>query len=193
MVQVTCYKKAEGSICQVVPSIPQVFHRIECDSLQELSDARFKYFTEEIYPKFSDDMHKHTLIFIPSYFDYVRVRNYLRHLRVDFGQICEYTKKHNILRSRSAFFHGQRRHLLYTERYHYHHRSRIRSIRHIIFYAPPTYPEFYPEMINVMEADAEITCTVLYTQFDALQLEQVVGSVRARRMLSSNLSTHMFT
>ena len=48
-------------------------------------------------------------------------------------------------------------------------------------------------MINVMEADAEITCTVLYTQFDALQLEQVVGSVRARRMLSSNLSTHMFT
>lgn len=34
----------------------------------------------------------HVLIYIPSYFDYVRLRNYFRREGLNFVQICEYSK-----------------------------------------------------------------------------------------------------
>lgn len=35
---------------------------------------------------------KHTLIFIPSYFDFVRLRNYFKKQEMKFVHICEYTE-----------------------------------------------------------------------------------------------------
>lgn len=34
----------------------------------------------------------HTLIFVSSYFDFVRIRNYFKREEAGFVQICEYTK-----------------------------------------------------------------------------------------------------
>jgi hypothetical protein len=38
----------------------------------------------------------HVLIYIPSYFDYVRLRNYFRREGLNFVQICEYSKVRSI-------------------------------------------------------------------------------------------------
>ena len=43
-------------------------------------------------PEFQKDLMYHTLIFIPSYFDYVRIRNWSASADLDFAEICEYTK-----------------------------------------------------------------------------------------------------
>lgn len=52
------------------------------------------------------------------------------------------------------FFHGDAQFLLYTERYHFFNRIRIKGIRHLIFYQPPNFPHFYYELCNLMQVGA---------------------------------------
>lgn len=70
----------------------QVFHRFEANSPSETIDARFDLFVKEILPQFKETIMNHTMIYIPSYFDFVHIRNYLRQEELSFCQICEYTK-----------------------------------------------------------------------------------------------------
>lgn len=68
-------------------------------------------------------------------------------------------------------------------------RFHLRGVRHVVFYSLPLYPEFYPELVNCLEADGG-GVIVLYSRYDVLQLNRVVGSVRAARMLASEDNTH---
>lgn len=81
-----------GSIKHVAVPIPQMFHRIDVSSIQSSFDQRFEYFINNILPQFKAASKAHCLIFIPSYFDFVRVRNYFKKETINFTQICEYTK-----------------------------------------------------------------------------------------------------
>lgn len=56
-----------------------------------------------------------------------------------------------VARSRARFFRGDRDLLLYTGRAHFFNRYCIRGIHHLIFYSLPEYPQFYPEMVNLLE------------------------------------------
>ena len=47
----------------------------------------------------------HTLIFVPSYFDYVRIRNWCTSSDLDFAEICEYTKVESRASRRSGDYH----------------------------------------------------------------------------------------
>lgn len=59
-----------------------------------------------------------------------------------------------VSRSRSRFFRGDRDLILYTGRAHFFNRFSIRGIHHLIFYSLPLYPQFYPEMVNLLEVRA---------------------------------------
>lgn len=39
-------------------------------------------------------------------------------------------------------------------------RYRIRGIKHLVFYELPVYAQFYPEIVNFMESDPDISVTV---------------------------------
>lgn len=56
-----------------------------------------------------------------------------------------------VARSRARFFRGDRELLLYTGRAHFFNRYCIRGIHHLIFYSLPECPQFYPEMVNLLE------------------------------------------
>lgn len=60
------------------------------------------------------------------------------------------------------FFHGDAEFLLYTERYHFFNRIRIKGIRHLIFYQPPNFPHFYYEMCNLMQVGTKIIPFLFY-------------------------------
>jgi U3 small nucleolar RNA-associated protein 25 len=171
-----------------------VFHNLGSTSIQTDADRRFNYFLEEVLPVISKQRLKHVLVFIPSYFDFVRLRNHLKRRNKKVAQICEYTSQSNVTRAKSYLFHGERAVMLYTERYHFHNRARFRKIEHVVFYQLPTYPQFYSEVLNTIlpQAAADATCTVLYSKFDQLRLQRVVGSDRAARMQASDRPTHMF-
>lgn len=56
-----------------------------------------------------------------------------------------------VARSRARFFRGDRDILLYTGRAHFFNRYCIRGIHHLIFYSLPECPQFYPELVNLLE------------------------------------------
>ena len=143
----------------------------------------------------------HTCIFIPSYFDYVKVRNWFNKSDLDFLEVCEYTKDKKIAKARDLFFHSEVHFLLYTERIHFYRRLLLKGIRHLIFYQLPQYPNFFSEICNFMQianqnrkggSDGNMTCTVLYGKYDALRLSPVVGTDRAKHMMKAEKNVHMF-
>ncbi|XP_077194230.1 U3 small nucleolar RNA-associated protein 25 homolog isoform X2 [Paroedura picta] len=76
-------------------------------------------------------------------------------------------------------------------------RYTVKGIRNLIFYELPTYPHFYSEVCNMMKlADggegATLTCTALYSKYDAQKLTAVVGVERAAQMLQSSKNVHLF-
>ncbi|XP_035791992.1 digestive organ expansion factor homolog [Anopheles albimanus] len=199
----TVNRVAHGSIRHVVVRVPQSFQRIEVSSLEGKSNARFSHFVSVILPQARSLSMARCLIYVPSYFDFVRLRNYFKKEEISFTQICEYTTDAKIARARDMFYHGSRHFLLYSERSHFFRRHRIKGIRHLIMYAPPVYPHFYPEMINLMANEfqnlkdgvdaASMTVTVLFTKYDSLYMSAILGTDRARTILQATKSVHRLT
>jgi len=94
-------------------------------------------------------------------------------------------------------------HLSYR-RYH------IRGAKHIIFYSLPEYAQFYAEYVNMLTESAVPTssgpdasvdedlamegmsCLVLFTAYEKMALERIVGNRRCAHILSSKKTTFMF-
>eukprot|EP00731_Ephydatia_muelleri_P028176 Em0019g1049a len=182
-----------GTICQVVAQLPQVFHRMESQKLLDLPDARFQYFVDKVLPAHTGALMAQTLIYVPSYFDFIRLRNYMKKEEINFTHLNEYSKTSDITRARALFVQGRKHFLLYTERLHFFKRFQVRGIKHIIFYSLPQYAEFYSDFLNFMETvgHGNATCTAIYSRYDALSLSRIVGSERARRMIAAEDSVHM--
>ncbi|XP_008196323.2 U3 small nucleolar RNA-associated protein 25 homolog [Tribolium castaneum] len=189
-----------GSIGQVVVQIPHVFHKFEAPNAQAAIEARFEFFINKLLPLQRDSLMKQTMIYVPSYFDFVRLRNYFKKEELSFGQICEYSKDGKVARARDMFYHGDTHFLLYTERFHFFNRVRVKGIRHLVFYQPPTFPHFYYEMCNLMqEANmnkkigslSNMTVNVIYSKYDVHRLAAIVGTERATKMLQSERNVHM--
>lgn len=173
-----------------------------------------------------------TLIFVPSYFDFVRMKRHLSKnissLGSDFSfaAISEYSDTPDISRARGAFFQGKKKFLLVTERFHFFrrfvhlrlcsrfpsfhpadpvnaHRYRLRGAKTFVFYAPPIHPHYYPEVLSFPyrppssaslpafdpedvdggDVDpSELSAHVLFSRFDLLRLEGIVGEKDARKM-----------
>jgi U3 small nucleolar RNA-associated protein 25 len=199
-----------GVLANVIPQVRQIFQRIEPSSLAEAADVRFKYFIEDVLPTIRAATTSHTLIFIPSYFDFVRVRNYMNTRHLSICMIGDYSKQSEVSRSRSHFFHGRMDFLLLTERSHFFRRLRIRGVHHVVFYGLPENAQFYSEILNFIEpspassassssslasasfSPSNATILALYTKYDSLALERIVGSDRATKLLSSAKLTPMF-
>ncbi|XP_059156337.1 U3 small nucleolar RNA-associated protein 25 homolog isoform X2 [Physella acuta] len=184
-----------GTIRSCVSDTPQIFHRVPCDAPDGLTQrkAKFEYFKKKIVPYHTSAGMKQTLIYC-NYYSFVMLRNYFRETEADFLFINEYdTEKH----MRNARIHFRKRHphfMLYTERLHFHYRFRLRGIHHILWFDLPQYPQFYPELLNLMETDRQsCTTTALFTRYDAQKLVEIIGNKQAAHMLNSEKSVNMIT
>lgn len=177
----------ECTIKNVFCPCSQSFHRFDCSSIESYADERFKFFVETILPTIQSL--KHVLIYVSSYFDFVRLRNYFRKEDVDFIGLCEYTKEGKIAEARAQLFHESRRIMLYTERFHFYRRFQIKGVRHVIFYQLPTIPSFYPQICNLavstlqgrkfQEDDNPFSISSIYCKFDGHRLAGVLGQEKA--------------
>ena len=182
-----------GSITKVALQLRQVFQRIQAQKRVTADDDRFNAFCELVLPQLRTSTDGHVLVFVPSYLDYVRVRNYFTKKRLRFSVANEYSENSEIARSRTDFYHGHTQFLLITERFHYFRRYRLRGVHHVVFYAPPSNAQFYSELLNsVVQRDIN-TCLLLFTKYDRLELERIVGSERAELLLGAVKATHVFT
>lgn len=212
---------ALAAMSSIVPRIYQLFQRIELppSSTASEADVRFAYFEKHILQPLLSSPKKHVLIFIPSYFDFVRLRNFFAETMnqkvIKCAHCCEYTPTKSISRARTSFFHGRVHVLLVTERFHFYHEYVIRGIRQIVWYGIPVIGSFYADFLNAMmessaatataenidqdgehesESDEEIapvqlTSIALYTVLDRYRLQRIVGNARADRMCQTGLAS----
>lgn len=187
-----------GSICQVLVQLPHVFQMFQSDSFMD-QDARFQYFVDKILPQYRDSVMSHTFIYVPSYFDFVRLRNYLKKEDISFASVSEYSQRSEVSRARHFFQKGEKQFMLFSERFHFYKRYTIKGIHNLIFYGLPTYPHFYSEVCNMLQAgvregggSVSFTCTALYSRYDMHRLAAITGADRAAQMLQSKKTVHLF-
>ena len=193
---------AAAASVRVAGGLRQQFERLPDVAVADADDARFKHFARRVLPRLRENPQPGSLVFVPEYFDFVRVRNLLTAEDVSFCVTSEYTPPRDAARARSLFVDGRKRVLLVTERAHFYHRRRIRGVREVHFYGVPECAEYYAEMLGFLGAEeaqgggarvAAPTSTVVFSRLDALRLERVAGSARAKKMLAPNAnSTFVF-
>ncbi|CAE6438756.1 unnamed protein product [Rhizoctonia solani] len=167
--------------------------KLDCDDPTKEPDARFEYFKEKMVPNILSSAKAQTLIFVPSYFDYLRVYNHLvSHASTSVTGISEYSSNQDISRARQAFFAGTRPILVITERFHFFRRYKLRAVKHITFYGPPDHAQFFTEILSFPFLDDETAPTpgdvkvvCLYSKFDYMRLERLEGTKEAAAMCAS--------
>jgi U3 small nucleolar RNA-associated protein 25 len=193
-----------GAMQELGLKIKQTFSRFDASSIVEDPDARFTYFTTAIIPTLTRRVKdtSSTIIFVPSYLDFVRMRNYFKSsTELTFGLISEHESKPDVSRARSHFLNGRFSVVLYTERAHHFYRYKLKGVKKVIMYGLPDNPIFYKEIVggylgrSVQEGKlghGEGTVRVLFSKWDFLKLERVVGSERAGKMIIEKGDTFDF-
>ncbi|EMR10114.1 hypothetical protein PNEG_01393 [Pneumocystis murina B123] len=177
----------KGSIEDVKYKIQQIFLRLHPSDPCADPDIKFLYFKTSILPNIIRSKENGFIIFISSYFDFVRIRNYLSKEETSFTFISEYSSNSDVSKARSYFNTKNKKILLYTERAHYYRRYNIKGANTIIFYSLPENPLFYPELIGfINDTNENGNCNkqskALFSKWDALKLERIVGSKRVSLM-----------
>ncbi|KAK3170927.1 hypothetical protein OEA41_003011 [Lepraria neglecta] len=200
------YSREEGgAMIDLGLSLKQTFSRFDFGTPLNEPDNRFKYFATAVVPSLTKHSksgaasNQGVLIYLPTYADFVRVRNYLASSSetqdISFGSISEYTSARDVARARSHFLSGRHSVLLYTERAHHFRRYRLKGVKRVIMYGLPENPIFYKEVVGeylgASIASAKLdarTASVraMFSRLDILKLERVVGTARYLPMLKEN-------
>lgn len=195
-------KKEDGAMIDLSVPTRQTFSRLEVTSPVSEPDDRFKYFTTAILPSLTKHSNyragsdQGVLIYLPSYTDFIRVRNHLASSPdtqgISFGSISEYASIRDVARARSHFFSGRHSVLLYTERAHHFRRYHLKGVKRVIIYGLPENPVFYKEIVDGYLGSSitstrvnarETSVRTLFSRFDSLKLERIVGTGRLFAMI----------
>ena len=198
---------SSGVIQHLGVKAKQTFNRFDVLSVKDEPDARFAYFTKAVLPSLARRARdvSGVLIFIPSYLDFVRVRNYFANNpaaeNITFGTISEYADVPEASRARSHFLNGRHRVLLYTERAHHFRRYQIKGVKMVIMYSLPDNPRFYQEICggylqkseqSLLLEPGQGAVRVMFSRYDAMKLQEIVGSQRVAKMISEQGDTFDF-
>ncbi|CAK7209988.1 rRNA-binding ribosome biosynthesis protein utp25 [Sporothrix eucalyptigena] len=213
-VQAGEYKGVVGRIG--VRGVKQTFSRFDVPKIDAEPDARFDYFTKAVVPTLiaktrggsgstAANRSSGVLVYIPSYLDFVRVRNWFATsvavANVSFGAISEYASVPEASRAMSHFLTGRHRVLLYSERAHHFRRHQINGVRTVILYGLPENPTFYTEITGGFLARSQRSqklepgqgaVRAMFSQYDAFKLERIVGSASVGQMLRERSDTFVF-
>jgi hypothetical protein len=185
-----------GTIQNIEANIPQLFHRVPSSDVQSQHDVRFDYFTRNILPLLSpmNVQEKRTLFMIPSYFDFIRIKQYIKQSNNESHTssfISEYTTRSKQDQQLTRWKKNESRFLFISERFYFFRRPKIKNISHLVFYQPCLFDTFYNELIDECEEGGDVH--VLFSQFDRDRLERVVGSGRVETMIQGAKETFLFS
>lgn len=183
--------------------IKQIFQRYDGGANPAINvELRFKYFTNTVLPSLSKTLSYEDglLIYIPSYFDYLRVKDHMKSSKFTFEAIDEYSSHSKVSRTRTLFLQGKIKVMLYTERLHHFRRYDIAGVKNVLVYGVPTNPLFYKELVQFVgksiykgQADMDLSfIKILFSKWDAAALERVVGGERAPILCNSVNEMHEF-
>jgi U3 small nucleolar RNA-associated protein 25 len=177
----------DGVLSDIGFRIKHSFLRIDSKSPLTDPDVRFTYFATYLLPQIMSDEKSGTLIFLPTYHSYLRLRNHLDTLGSPFGHISDYTPPQDLSRARSFFQSGRFPLILLTERAYFFRRfGRIRGVKRVVFYGLPEYAEFYPEIVRWIDGgNEESEVKVVVSRWDWWRVERIVGTERVGRICAA--------
>jgi len=189
----------DGAIAKILVDIRQVFQKVHCDGPGTAGERRLKYFKDFVLPQLEKLNQSHTLIYVPSYFEFISLRNLLLKREMSFVQVNEYARTSEVSRGRSRFFHGQKPIMLYTGRAHFFKRHNLRGAKHLIFFGLPEHPQFFSDLVNCVEEGTDTdndntpkSVLALFNKYESFALERIVGSAHMKHMIKSEKATFMF-
>jgi U3 small nucleolar RNA-associated protein 25 len=107
-------------ISNVVVPVKQTFQLIPSIlNAESEEDMRFQYFKQNVLAQVMRLKQERTLIYAPSYLQYVKIRNELIRQEANAVFVCEYSRDSEISRGRSRFFQGLKQIMLYSGRAHF--------------------------------------------------------------------------
>ena len=114
-------------------------------------DEKFNYFTKNIWINLYESFEKHTIIFVSSTFDYLRLKSFFKQKSKAVCFIDENTDKRDWQRNRLFFEQGKYKFLLYNERGHFFKKINLKFAKNIFFYSLPEDPKIFYEMIELID------------------------------------------
>ncbi|VDO35401.1 unnamed protein product [Haemonchus placei] len=173
-----------GTLDKIEIPLCQELRRFAVSSASEQAISRFNCFKEYC----AASLLPGTCVVIPSYFDFVRVRNHFKRIEESFVACHEYAPKTKILRARDLFYHKHKKVLLVTERYYYFNRKPLKGMAKIVFYQLPSHPDLYSEFINMASCEAahRFSSVLFYCKYDRIRLRNTFGTELANSILSSS-------
>lgn len=181
--------------------IRQIFTRVGVSDFTQDSKQRLEHFSNGLLPSLTRGaQNEGVLIVAPSYTDFVLLRNFLETNNHSYVSLSEYTSPSQTSRGRTFFADGRAKMMLYSARLHHYRRYGIKGTRTVIFYGLPDNPQFYQEFVRslartVIEHQIDpdlLRVHVLFSKWDALKLERIVGTHRMAPLIEGSNDTHEF-
>ena len=184
----------KGTLSNIIRTIPITFYKYHATTPMNSPDERYDYFTKKFITSYSDGIKSKTLFYIPSYFDYLRIKQYLIEENVRCICLCEFSSDRAISSARSRFYHDDDwEFLVITERFHFFNRFKIKGIKHLLFYEIPTATHYVPEFINMINGNVnDASVHILFNHMDKLKIRSVCGDERAAYLMTMSQDKHTY-
>lgn len=182
--------------------IRQIFIRTGLHGFSQDSDQRLSYFSNSLLPSIMRGAQTDGIFIVaPTYTDFVVLRNYLEKNDYSYVSVSEYTPPSQLGRGRTFFADGRAKIMLYSARLHHYRRYGIKGIKTVVFYGLPDNPIFYQEFLRslartVIEKQIDpdlLKMYTLYSKWDALKLERVVGTKKMPALMEGIGDTYEFS
>jgi U3 small nucleolar RNA-associated protein 25 len=123
--------------------------KLNTDSLEMVDDVRYQFFTKKLWKKLDENLSPYTILFCSSYFEFVRLRSFLKEKSNEVAYISEYSTQAEVQRNRAHYESGRRKYLLVTERVLFFSIANLRFLRNIIFYSLPESPKIFTLLMDL--------------------------------------------
>ena len=120
-------------------------------SFEHADEARYQLFIKTLWQGIYQACTGYTVLLVPSYFDFVRLKSYFKGKNAQVAMISEYTDKKECQRQRTLYEMRDMPVLMITERALVFQKIKVRFARNVILYTLPESPdtiEDLPEMLN---------------------------------------------
>ena len=117
-------------------------------SYEHNDGARYTLFTKTLWKDiYEDNTSGYTVLLVPNYFDYVKLKAYFKSRNAQVAMISEYTEKRECQRQRTAYELKEVPVLMITERALVFQKIRVRFARNVVLYNLPESPDIIDESI----------------------------------------------
>ena len=116
-------------------------------TIEHADDARFSFFTKQIWDKLYEENPGYTVLFVPSYLDFVRLRTFFRNKNAQVAFISEYSEKKDCQRARHDYETKAKPILVISERAIIFDKIKLRYASNVVMYGLPESPDIFTDVL----------------------------------------------